>query len=60
MTKKALVNFAKVSYIHEDSSTQTMTDASNSIGAVLYQKQIGIDKPISFFSKIEQSITEIH
>ena len=50
--KKAFADFTKLSYICND-NTATLsltTDASgNSIGAVLQQKQNGLEKPISFF-----------
>ena len=51
--KKALADFTKLSYIsNENTSTLSLTtDASgDSIGAVLQQKQNGLEKPISFFS----------
>ena len=51
--KKTLADFTKLSYISND-NTRTLsltTDASgDSIGAVLQQKQNGLEKPISFFS----------
>ena len=51
--KKALADFTKLSYISNDntSTLSLTTDASgDSIGAVLQQKQNGLEKPISFFS----------
>ena len=51
--KKALADFTKLSYISNDntSTLSLTTDASgDSIGAVLQQKQDGLEKPISFFS----------
>ena len=53
MLKKQLADFTKLSYIsNENTSTLSLpTDASgDSIGAVLQQKQNGLEKPISFFS----------
>ena len=53
MLKKTLADFTKLSYIsNENTSTLSLTtDASgDSIGAVLQQKQNGLEKPISFFS----------